>query len=31
MLNQYAKTKEQINFEQLWNEGQDIFEAAYKA
>jgi hypothetical protein len=31
MLNQYAKTKEQINFEQLWNEGQDIFKAAYKA
>jgi hypothetical protein len=31
MLNQYAKTRVQINFEQLWNEGQDIFEAAYKA
>jgi hypothetical protein len=31
MLNRYAKTKEHINFEQLWAEGKDMFEAAFKA
>jgi hypothetical protein len=31
MLNQYAKTREHINFDQIWEEGREIFKTAYKA